>query len=298
MDPEKRKANANKERRLEDELAAIQTSYSALETPEPPELLDLAVLNTARREIAKKKRKSLRWIGSFATASVLVLALTIVVQQNRELLEPGRSNESKLDSAGKKESAAGTGAFAPAQTDRLTTGSEEAARESSVMMKQSAAKREDAPQSPPPTQAASVIAELEAEPESNLGASSAYEKMSADADFRTEASEKSKAMAEPIAEQADKGRERQAELRQPSPAPEETNAGARDEEDFSDAVSPTKVQLLDDNENAQGLAAPDKWISKMLMMLESEQFDQLEEQLAAFRSSYPDYPLPPELEKQ
>jgi hypothetical protein len=47
------------------------------------------VLNTARRELdAQRKRRPLRWLGAFATATVVVLALTIVYQQEEQLIPP------------------------------------------------------------------------------------------------------------------------------------------------------------------------------------------------------------------
>jgi hypothetical protein len=64
------------------DLEAVRTAWTGLEQAEPPDLLDQAVLNTARRELkGRSGRWSLRWLGGFATATVIVLALSIVIQQ-------------------------------------------------------------------------------------------------------------------------------------------------------------------------------------------------------------------------
>ena len=104
MDPKDRKSDISQAGGPEQDLdaadlAMIQSAWSSLEEPEPPELIDQAVLNAARRELAVRRRKPLRWIGAFATASVMVLALTIVLQQDHEPLKVPSSNGVKLDAA-------------------------------------------------------------------------------------------------------------------------------------------------------------------------------------------------------
>ena len=98
MDPRDRKSEAQQERDLAGDLDAIQAEYSGLEAIEPPALLDQAILNTARREMATGRRRPMRWIGAFATASVFVLALTLVIQQDKGPLEPRQNNGAKQNS--------------------------------------------------------------------------------------------------------------------------------------------------------------------------------------------------------
>jgi hypothetical protein len=43
------------------------------------------------------------------------------------------------------------------------------------------------------------------------------------------------------------------------------------------------------------LPDPDEWIQRMLLLRRSELYEQLEEELAAFKLAYPDHPLPEEL---
>jgi hypothetical protein len=79
------KRDQQSEPEFEQDLEVVRSAWSGREKVEPPELLDQAVLNTARRELdARRKRRPLRWLGGFATATVVVLALTIIIQQDQQ----------------------------------------------------------------------------------------------------------------------------------------------------------------------------------------------------------------------
>jgi hypothetical protein len=85
---------------FEQDLKAVRSAWSGLEQTDPPELLNQAVLNTARRELNTRRRsRPLRWLGGFATATVIVLALTIVIQQDEQQTTPAlkKTNGFKLD---------------------------------------------------------------------------------------------------------------------------------------------------------------------------------------------------------
>ena len=85
---------------FEQDLKAVRSAWSGLEQTDPPELLNQAVLNTARRELNTRRRsRPLRWLGGFATATVIVLALTIVIQQDQQQTTPvlKKTNGFKLD---------------------------------------------------------------------------------------------------------------------------------------------------------------------------------------------------------
>lgn len=72
------------EMKFEQDLEAVRSAWSGLEKTEPPDLLDQAVLNTARRELeGRTKRRPLRWLSGFATAAVVVLAMSIVLKQDQ-----------------------------------------------------------------------------------------------------------------------------------------------------------------------------------------------------------------------
>jgi hypothetical protein len=115
MDPKDRKPATNPGNDWEQDLESARSILSTMEFVEPPDLLDQAVLNTARRELAAARRKSMHWVGAFATAAVVILALTIVLQQDQKIPEPYRGNGIKLDAARpaapEKKSAAGTSAM-------------------------------------------------------------------------------------------------------------------------------------------------------------------------------------------
>lgn len=68
--------------RLEDDLDKISRVYAQLDAEEPPELLDLAIRNSARRAVEKKPRRlKFGWLHGLTTAAVFVLALSVVIHQ-------------------------------------------------------------------------------------------------------------------------------------------------------------------------------------------------------------------------
>jgi len=68
---------------MEEDLKTVESAWSSLHSVEPPELLDRAVLNAARRAVERPPRRR-HWLAAFATVSVVVLALAVVVQQEQE----------------------------------------------------------------------------------------------------------------------------------------------------------------------------------------------------------------------
>jgi len=97
--------NGGPDRSLEQDLAALRTAWRGLQREEPPDLLDQSVRNAARRALSSRSpwhsTRSMRWLGSLATAAVLVLAVSIVIQQDREGPTPPvpRSDGYRLDKA-------------------------------------------------------------------------------------------------------------------------------------------------------------------------------------------------------
>lgn len=96
-DPRKPKDDAN----FEQELAELRAAWRGMEQAEPPDLVDQAVLNAARREFEPaRKSRPLRWLGGFATAAVVVLALTLVVEQETRRPDvPAGVEKSRLQEA-------------------------------------------------------------------------------------------------------------------------------------------------------------------------------------------------------
>lgn len=88
-DPNKPEQPGKEPQDFERDLEAVQSAWEAMEKAEPPDLVDQAVLNTARRDLEPpKEKRPLRWLGGFATAAVVVLAVSVVVQQNQTVPEP------------------------------------------------------------------------------------------------------------------------------------------------------------------------------------------------------------------
>jgi len=94
--------NGDTDRSLGRDFEAIRAAWEVLQKDEPPDLLDQAVRNAARRALPTRgRRRSLRWLGSLATAAVVVLALTIVIQQDQQGPVPPipKSDGLRLDDA-------------------------------------------------------------------------------------------------------------------------------------------------------------------------------------------------------
>lgn len=74
---------------FENDLHAVQAKWDRMESAEPPDLVDQAVCNAARRDLEpRRKSRPLRWLGGFATATVVVLAVTLMQEQESPLPEP------------------------------------------------------------------------------------------------------------------------------------------------------------------------------------------------------------------
>lgn len=104
MDPREKTSDQNSAMNLEQEIQGIRDCLDDIDEHEPPAMLDQAVLNTARRELANGKRRPIRWLGAFATATVLVLAVTLVVQQEPAQVSPDAGRDIDAEYSLKKES--------------------------------------------------------------------------------------------------------------------------------------------------------------------------------------------------
>lgn len=69
------------------DLDTLQAAWPRLASAEPPAMLDQRVLNAARRAVAPKPRRW-RWIGAFATAGVVVLAVSVALLQEWQPAAP------------------------------------------------------------------------------------------------------------------------------------------------------------------------------------------------------------------
>ena len=84
MTDDRRKAKASHDPDLE----VVEAAWRRLPAEEPPQLLDQAVLNRARRDLEKPRPRRLRWVGHFATAGVAVIALSVWLLQDPVVTAP------------------------------------------------------------------------------------------------------------------------------------------------------------------------------------------------------------------
>ena len=68
----------------------VEARYRVLEQDQPPAMLDQAILNKARRAVESRPVRpwNFGWMHATATAAVLVLGLTLVLQQRSEIINP------------------------------------------------------------------------------------------------------------------------------------------------------------------------------------------------------------------
>lgn len=215
------------DRRLEQDLDVLRASWAERQPAEPPELLDRAILNAARRELERQPvrrrfgQRRLRWAGALATAAIVVLALSIVVQQEPAAPPAVEGNGLRLEPS------------APAAAP--------------------AAKAEQ----PPDLRPAAPLLDTQAAAASGNG--------------------------RPESAMAPESRElREALSDVPAPPPGGL-AGVEADSSSEQAAAP-------------GTLTPEDWIEHMRTLLQAGRLEELERERAAFRATWPDYDLPPELQ--
>ncbi len=78
--------NGENDKSLDESLDTLGRAYDRLPHDEPPELLDQAILNSARRAVEKKPHwLKFGWLQGLTTAAVFVLALSIIVNQREQV---------------------------------------------------------------------------------------------------------------------------------------------------------------------------------------------------------------------
>jgi len=297
MVPSDRKSEAKQERDLAKDLDAIRAEYSGLDAIEPPALLDQAILNTARREMAAGRRRPMRWIGAFATASVFVLALTLVIQQDKGPVEPRQNNGAKQNTTTAAKAQAefqgqstGQSTTANAPQSRLKeSGDLESAGERKLIMKRPAAAKAEEGQERARLQEA---ADFAAEPELEAASAPATEEMSSDRELRFDDAPADLDSMEDFRNEADDLEKAPRESGQVSEENRTMEQAGR-----TMAAPPAAAMVEKKDKSTQDLPDPEEWIQRLLLLNQSQLYEKLEEELAAFRVAYPDYPIPPELEE-
>lgn len=215
---------------LEQELAGLRAEWDRAARAEPPDLIDQAVLNAARRDLERGRRKlPMRWLGGFATAAVVVVALTLVVQQDPDQTASAPVPESK-------------------QLERGVSGEKAGPSPESSLL-----------QAPPPPAETGAMAR----------------------EARRDATRSKAARDNAIAEKAEEDS---------APGPESPAPAAAAAADMPEAEA-FAAEVLEEAVPRD----PERWIEELLQLRAEGATDALEAGLAAFRSAYPDYPLPDEL---
>jgi hypothetical protein len=295
MDPRNMKDEMNAENGLEQELDSIRARLSALGEQEPPALLDQAVLNTARRELAGRRRRQVRWIGAFATVSVLVLTLTLVVQQSEVPVAPatGKTNGIRLGPVTKREATQQDQMDTEGNADQVA--GEPAAREEVRQLNAKAQRAalatsktksdfdlgDESPASPSPPSPAPMLPSSED---------------SGDAErIQPGSIQDTPATSVPTGEPVTEGKQQESMADQSRRSAEEQRVDVTDAVQGSEPDEQVIEARAKEYELNSNLEDPDDWIARLLELRQDRQFEQLQLELDAFQAAYPDYPLPPEL---
>ncbi len=290
MNPEDQKHETLKDIDLESELDSIRQSLAS-DDDTPPAMLDQAILNSARRDLAKSRRRPFGWMGAVATAAVLVLAVTIVVQQDETPTPSGleRNNEIRVESQSdalpeKKSRELSDMSDDPSRGGREPT-PDSRARLTPAMKTSTEAGDEvgaiqpaSAPPLPEPAE------EFRQKREAFGG------EVSADTDDTANLPAPSLQSQDSLAKEKDQqivtGQSRRDDE---SAVEEEEERSGID----SDSLEATTTLKLDNTESITD--EPQQWIERMLVLKSNQQMEQLNQELAKFRAEFPDYQLPDEL---
>ena len=293
MDPKNQTNDIAMERSLQEDLLSIHDSLSEGEDMEPPAMLDQAVLNTARRELASGKRFRAGWVSAFATASIVVLALTIIVQQEQTQvpLEPVRTDsgqngpvrvspdrDAEPDSTESMmadeltDDATGTRRLRAIEATRQEQSANSSAAPSQARLVPQTG--DEAAKAAPPSPAVRAGTELrepsDAHPETPAEQPSEpiiqderYPEGDEDAAIAGQSNRLSTQVKEKLAEEERETVQKQARVSQQDSDPPGFDA--------------------------------EQWIEKLQELKQSGTVEQFKHELEAFRAAYPEYPLPPEL---
>jgi hypothetical protein len=239
MDPREKKSDPQSDRNLEQDLELLRAAWPEPDASEPPGLVDQGIMNMARRELASQGsgRRPVRWLSAFATAAIVVLALTVVIQQDQQPvpLAPAEQDGFMIDTLKKQEAKRDAGSRADAEPEQ----SLEARREKDQRV---AEEYRIMPARPEP-------------PAANDSPADTAGRFAAPAAVAPAVAEKSAAASTVLEDEAE--------------------GAAMNANDIPDAG---------------------EWVERLLLLHQSQLYEKLEVELAAFREAYPDYPLPPELQ--
>jgi hypothetical protein len=97
----------NEENELDRDIGKVSSNWARLGKEEPPDLLDQAVLNRAQRALESPGRAGRKpwvfgWPGAFATAAVVLMAFTVVLEQEQQAPAPvlKKADEFRIEADG------------------------------------------------------------------------------------------------------------------------------------------------------------------------------------------------------
>jgi hypothetical protein len=297
MKPEDNKP-ANK---LDADLSSVEQVYRGSEPLEPPDMLDQAVLNKAR--LAAERRRSgwhfggFRWVSAFATASVVVVSLALVMEQavrppggpQLNGTQPSRSESYEVDF------------IQDTDTNELSNSAGEEASSRQREAEQLRLEQSSTQEQKMDFRAAAKPAARRNETDRRAVAPAAAPAIEpAEEQFRDDAAQ---AAGEPARRQgfmADNMDSLDKSVSDTDTAVSEAGLKEGVSSNLSIAAEPVLEAELDEvavygNAIKAELLPPDEWIRQIMRWKHMQLNDRFEREFAEFREVYPDYELPDEL---
>lgn len=277
---------------LDQDLAMLVDEYGREPGEVPPDLVDMAVLNKAKAAVEKPRRAwpwTRGWAHNLATASVVVIAATLLIQMRQESPSPVepealmKEQSSDLDvQLMKQEAYPVDSARRERAKPRVSPSGEEGleiespgAMSAPLTTNPASGARPEAVMAEPEADAVDA-ALLEISPQPQAG------------DFRQ------------VIPQADPALEAAPALSEsvgPATGDEDSLGEAIEmsEEEARMSARQNRVASPARNEAVATPLPAEEWIERLLELKQEEQLDEFARQLEAFRAAYPDHPLPEDL---
>ena len=284
MDPKDQKPELNPGGDWEQDLEMIWSALPELESVEPPDLLDQSVLNAARRELTATRRRPVRWFGGLATAAVVVLALSIVIQQDQKTADLQRRNEFQLNAtrptAAEKQSPVAASAISelPLASPPVAPA---VANDEALEMNQQRVEIE---------KLRDTAGSVSASSPSEVDHMAKRSLMKVNEDLDSHSLGESGVEESSVPFEDDK-------FDSPVVSSRNTDRSREQFEETELSFSRTDSSLREKTEVSSDviISTPEAWIEYMLELQKAKRHEDLKSELEAFRKAYPAFPLPAEL---
>ena len=275
--------NGNSDQSLDQDLQDLDRKYQSIESDEPPEMLDQAILNRAHRAVeAKNSWLDFGWIHGLTTMALVVLTFSVVLSlrdtaefdptmapaSDKPMMPPNRKkmNQATQEAKAKNDADSPTAAGHLALEEVIVTSSDDASKElpesSYSRLERQRQATADQGQS---DDAAAYLAEPRQAPQAAPSA----------------------ALKAPAAQEREEQAAQERDI--------QTHTGLQPDLEVAAPISENEIDLSDVDALGKLELSQQAELLDNIIELKLAGNEDWQEQLAAFIKAYPDYPLPDEL---